>query len=459
MADWVITEYDADNRSEGELPNRSPDNPPSDAHRTEVFYYDALGNRMNGAGAAPIYRRNNGLNQYESWNAATFVNYEANGVMTQEGWLSANYNALNQPVAVARPGLAAGTYTWFGYDPLGRCVKRWTSASGEAAANPAIYFYYDGWSLIQEGGSSAEVARTYVHGGRIDEVVASSTAPATGQWYYHHYDARGACLLLTDTTGALVEQYSYDAFGKPRFYTASGAPVAEGQALGNRFLFTGREWLADLKVYDYRNRLYHPELGRFLQPDPKQFEAGDYNLYRYCHNDPVNKTDPTGLDTYAIGPYISIGVGFHFNASLQVSLSTPYRLTDVANYRLGVIATLPAGGSSTGLGGSAGVAVTTSAANTPSELSGTSGTFGGSAGVAIVGGADVGNVGAKIGNTNAPTSLTRSVGIGIKISPAIAPAPAEVHAGAAKTFTTSVSLGEIRNQQLQGPEKLKLKEK
>ncbi len=36
------------------------------------------------------------------------------------------------------------------------------------------------------------------------------------------------------------------------------------------------------------------ELGRFLQPDPKQFEAGDYNLYRYCHNDPVNKSDPFG---------------------------------------------------------------------------------------------------------------------------------------------------------------------
>ena len=33
---------------------------------------------------------------------------------------------------------------------------------------------------------------------------------------------------------------------------------------------------------------------RFLQPDPKQFAAGDYNFYRYCHNDPVNKIDPTG---------------------------------------------------------------------------------------------------------------------------------------------------------------------
>jgi hypothetical protein len=41
--------------------------------------------------------------------------------------------------------------------------------------------------------------------------------------------------------------------------------------------------------------MYQPELGRFLQPDPQEFEAGDYNLYRYCHNDPVNRSDPTGL--------------------------------------------------------------------------------------------------------------------------------------------------------------------
>jgi uncharacterized protein RhaS with RHS repeats len=41
--------------------------------------------------------------------------------------------------------------------------------------------------------------------------------------------------------------------------------------------------------------MYQPELGRFLQPDPTQFAAGDFNLYRYCHNDPINKSDPTGL--------------------------------------------------------------------------------------------------------------------------------------------------------------------
>ena len=47
--------------------------------------------------------------------------------------------------------------------------------------------------------------------------------------------------------------------------------------------------------------MYQPELGRFLQPDPKEFGAGDYNLYRYCHNDPVNHVDPFGLEPLAKG--------------------------------------------------------------------------------------------------------------------------------------------------------------
>jgi RHS repeat-associated protein len=125
----------------------------------------------------------------------------------------------------------------------------------------------------------------------VDEIVASQ---AGGQWAYHHYDARGHCILLTNASGGLLEQYDYDAFGWPYFYNASGV-AQTSSGWGNRFLFTGREWLKEVGVYDFRNRHYLPELGRFIQPDPKHFAAGDYNLYRYCHNDPVNKTDPLGL--------------------------------------------------------------------------------------------------------------------------------------------------------------------
>jgi RHS repeat-associated protein len=96
----------------------------------------------------------------------------------------------------------------------------------------------------------------------------------------------------------LQEQYDYDAFGWPYFYTTAGAPAKvngkAGSPSGNRFLFTGREFLPGLRLYDYRNRLYQPELGRFLQPDPKQFAGGDYNLYRYCHNE--SPRDPKGVN-------------------------------------------------------------------------------------------------------------------------------------------------------------------
>jgi hypothetical protein len=35
-------------------------------------------------------------------------------------------------------------------------------------------------------------------------------------------------------------------------------------------------------------------LGRFASEDPKEFDAGDENLYRYVGNGPVNASDPTG---------------------------------------------------------------------------------------------------------------------------------------------------------------------
>jgi hypothetical protein len=38
-----------------------------------------------------------------------------------------------------------------------------------------------------------------------------------------------------------------------------------------------------------------------MSEDPKGFDAGDYNLYRYCSNDPLDHTDPMGLDFDPVG--------------------------------------------------------------------------------------------------------------------------------------------------------------
>ena len=273
---------------------------PNSWQREDHFNLDALGNRrgwdyVQTKGWQNFTRKDNGLNQYRAWWNYSIINYDddiggtwgspghANGVIMQDGWVTAGYNALNQPMYIWSGNVG---WTYFGYDPLGRCVKRW-------ADNGSVSFmYYDGWNLIQEGPQSNVADRQYVNGARTDEVVAQIT-PSNNWIRYFHYDANGNCTLQTDGWGNIAEQYDYDAFGFPYFYDAWGNNIGYSP-WGNRMLFTGREWLKDLKLYDYRARLYNPELGRFMQPDPKEFAAGDYNLYRYCHNEPVNRSDPTG---------------------------------------------------------------------------------------------------------------------------------------------------------------------
>ena len=118
-------------------------------------------------------------------------------------------------------------------------------------------------------------------------------------------------------TGAVLEKYKYDAFGKPVIMNAAGAVLSGGAAYGNRFLFTGREYLANFGIYEYRARAYHPRLGRFTSedrnlfvhainrgtaPDDWSFDKSpgeaEFNLFRYCGNDPVDFVDPTGLFTF-----------------------------------------------------------------------------------------------------------------------------------------------------------------
>ena len=118
-------------------------------------------------------------------------------------------------------------------------------------------------------------------------------AAETASVVYYHYDGLGSVTHLTDSSGNVVEKYAYDVFGTPTILSAN-SQLLTASVVGNRFMFTGREYLAEVGIYDYRNRMYSPDLGRFLQTDPIGFEAGDVNLYRYCGNSAVNETDPNG---------------------------------------------------------------------------------------------------------------------------------------------------------------------
>jgi RHS repeat-associated protein len=125
----------------------------------------------------------------------------------------------------------------------------------------------------------------------LDELLTRTSSAGT---FYYHEDGLGNVVKLTDSTGTVQEGYSYDVFGAVTIRDGSGTVLA-ATASGNRFLYTGREYIAELGLYDYRNRVYSPNLGRFLQTDPIRFQAGDVNIYRYVGNRVANIIDPTGL--------------------------------------------------------------------------------------------------------------------------------------------------------------------
>jgi RHS repeat-associated protein len=154
---------------------------------------------------------------------------------------------------------------------------------------------YDGWKPIVEWNGAGNWQAWNVYRPGPDEILwRYEPANTKGHLRYHH-DVHGNVTALLTYAGEVLEKYTYDAFGRPTVTDANGTNPRTGSNWRNRFMFTGREYYPHLWLYDYRNRWYDPQLGRFLQVDPTGFDAGDMNLFRYCGDDPVDGSDPMGL--------------------------------------------------------------------------------------------------------------------------------------------------------------------
>jgi RHS repeat-associated protein len=248
--------------------------------RTVGYQYDAVGNRQwvseNGTTAHYTANSDNGYTSVDGISTET----DLSGNMVSVFGGAYAYDAQNRLTSATVNGVT----TEFTYDSRNRVVRR-TSSNG------TLNLTYSGWNLIEERNAGGALDQVYVHGAGIDEILVKITP--SGPAYYHH-DGLGSTIALTGENGAVLESYRYDAFGAVTVYGASGSALPASPR-GNRFLFTGREWLSQVGLYDYRNRVYSAQIGRFLQTDPIRFAAGDVNIYRYVHNNPINLWDPYGL--------------------------------------------------------------------------------------------------------------------------------------------------------------------
>ena len=114
--------------------------------------------------------------------------------------------------------------------------------------------------------------------------------------YYVHTDHLGSYDVITNQSGAIVQNYSFDAWGRrrnPSNWTYNNLPIHSLFSRG----YTSHEHLDAFNLINMNGRIYDPVIARFLSPDnfvQSPFNTQSYNRYSYCINDPLGHTDPSG---------------------------------------------------------------------------------------------------------------------------------------------------------------------
>jgi len=231
----------------------------------------------------PVNETYDGLNRIGR--LAAVSGYDANGDLINDGVTTYAYDAEGHMTGATGP-----VSTIEGYDPEGRMRARTTSVSA------IVYMLLDGKGhivaeygangLIASGGNPAAAPlRRYVFlpGGGDEPLVWYEGA--SPNWLLQ--DREGSVIGWANSSGSVTSSpggtVNYGPYGEPSTWNMP------------RYAYTGQAAFSELQLYYYKARLYSPALGRFLQTDPKGYDAGDTNLYAYVGDDPIGRTDPTGL--------------------------------------------------------------------------------------------------------------------------------------------------------------------
>lgn len=273
-----------------------------------TYAYDSHGNRkeMLQGNRVTAYKYNKNeellrtdvLNKKSSEDAVTLYKYDRNGnelavvhrqkmdsgspafdldVTVGQNQLNQNavyhYDAENQLTAA----LVGKNKVLYKYDADGYRTSK--TVNGKATN-----YVWDGDQIVLELNEKGKVKKRYFRG---DSLIYSDSGEGTEPTYYVS-NAHGDIVQLLNKEGAVIREYSYDAFGNE---------IKPDKTDDNPFRYAGEYYDRETESIYLRARYYSPALGRFMTRDTYTGEADDplsLHLYAYCDNDGVNQVDPSG---------------------------------------------------------------------------------------------------------------------------------------------------------------------
>jgi RHS repeat-associated protein len=249
---------------------------------TTTYAYDVDGNPTTGP---------SGTATFDAGGRATTVDgvtrtYDGNGRLSGRGADTFTWSPFGELRSVTVDGQTVA----YSNDALGRRTRRTLGAATTEYlyADPGNPYRLTGWR-----GADGVLATVLYD----DDGIPVAIRREATTWYVGA-DHLGTIKVISDASGAVVKERTYDPWGRLVTDSAPGIELPLGFAGGVEDPLTG--------LVRFGARDYDPTAGTWTAPDPARF-AGGFGLYAYAGNDPVNRKDPTGL--YCIGGSAYDGIG------------------------------------------------------------------------------------------------------------------------------------------------------
>ncbi len=257
------------------------------------YAYDENNRLTKGAGTAYEY---DAANDPTKLGANTYT-YDGANELESGGGFKYAYNESGQRTK-ATPSGAAATY---GYNRAGNLTSVERPVEGKIPQIKDTYAY-DGNGLRASQTISATTTflawdpvetvplllsdgtNSYIYG--AGDLPIEQINTSQGKVLYLHHDQQGSTRVLTGSTGAIEGSMTYDAYGN-----TTATKGASTTPLGYGGQYTSR----DTGLIYLRARVYDPQTAQFLSVDP--IVNLTQEPYGYTHDSPLNRADPTGLDS------------------------------------------------------------------------------------------------------------------------------------------------------------------